>query len=457
VTSAFVDYFRCPPSFSRFEVSSGVNSTTGFFRFGGGVCYGRSSAPPQEIVGPNLSDVLSDAAASTGIVHLPFDPDEVIDNIRLERYTGDHTDGIAFSLLRWMYYGLRPVLPVDIRKYLQRFHLSKRRTEMFPRWPIDDSVDRLQRTLMLLALDASGCDEIPFIWFWPCGYDACVIMTHDVEHEDGRAFCSELMNIDEAHGIPSSFQVVPEERYQVTPEFRRAVCERGFELNVHDVSHKCDLFREYNTFLLYAAKINEYAKAWGAEGFRAGAMYRKQEWLPKLQLQYDMSVPNVANLEPQPGGCCSLLPYFIEHLVELPLTMTQDYTLFHILNEYSTDLWSREIEFVVARHGLVSFIVHPDYVIEPRARRIYIELLEHLSALRERSRIWFAQPRAVAGWWRQRNALKIVQDGEEYKITGAGAEDARLVFASRGEHGLYFSDRRRRACPVAHTEVICSE
>ena len=65
-------------------------------------------------------------------------------------------------------------------------------------------------------------------------------------------------------------------------------------------------------------------------------MYREQQWFDAFDFSYDMSVPNVAHLEPQRGGCCTVMPYFVGDLLELPLTTVQDYSLFHILNDYST-------------------------------------------------------------------------------------------------------------------------
>ena len=84
-----------------------------------------------------------------------------------------------------------------------------------------------------------------------------------------------------------------------------------------------------------ARRINQYLRAFGAQGFRSGALYRNLNWYGALDISYDMSVPNVAHLEPQRGGCCTVMPYFIGDIVELPLTMTQDYSLFHIMEKYS--------------------------------------------------------------------------------------------------------------------------
>ena len=98
-----------------------------------------------------------------------------------------------------------------------------------------------------------------------------------------------------------------------------------------------------------------------------------------------MSVPNAAHLEPQRGGCCTVMPYFVGDILELPLTTTQDYSLFHILGDYSTALWKAQTELILSKNGLISFITHPDYLSEQRALAVYTELLAHLAQLRDRT------------------------------------------------------------------------
>jgi hypothetical protein len=190
------------------------------------------------------------------------------------------------------------------------------------------------------------------------------------------------------------------------------------------------LYKDRDQFLLRAAKINAYRKKYGTDGFRAAVLYRKQLWYDALQFSYDMSVPNVAHLDPQHGGCCSVMPFFIGNILELPVTTTQDYMLFHILNDYSTSLWKRQIDLIMEKHGLISFIVHPDYIMESRERVVYEELLAHLAELREKRNLWITTPGEVNRWWRQRASMKIVEDGEDLRIEGAGNERARIAYAS---------------------------
>ena len=62
-------------------------------------------------------------------------------------------------------------------------------------------------------------------------------MTHDVETTAGRDFCESLMTLNESFGIAASFQIIPEERYEVSQKFLDSIRSRGFEVNVQDLNH----------------------------------------------------------------------------------------------------------------------------------------------------------------------------------------------------------------------------
>jgi hypothetical protein len=140
-------------------------------------------------------------------------------------------------------------------------------------------------------------------------------------------------------------------------------------------------------------------------------------------------VPNVAHLEPKRGGCCTVMPYFVGKILELPLTTTQDYSLIHILNSYSIDLWKTQLDLIRVRHGLMSFIAHPDYLVEGRARKMYQELLEYLRQIIAREKIWAALPGEVDQWWRARSQMRLERRGDGWEIAGEGKEKARLAYA----------------------------
>jgi len=432
----FSDYYRVPEGALGRVCVPELSGDSGFFRFGpNAICYGQCASG----VSVHVKDSANhDASKGTSIIEsgirLTFDPNQVIDNLRKEHYLkGLVPSRERFVTQEWVrkcYYFVREFLPVSVRRYMQRAYFSDWTRRPFPSWPVDFTADMLHEELLRLSMEAAGIQKVPFIWFWPEGAPSCAIMTHDVETADGRDFTSDLMALDEAYGVRASFQVIPERRYDVPPEYVQEIKKRGFEFNIHDLNHDGNLYQEHGEFRRRAATINAYARKYNSRGFRAGSMYRNLDWYDAFDFSYDMSVPSVAHLEPKRGGCCTVMPYFIGNILELPLTMIQDYSLFHILGDYSTDFWKYQIDLILQRNGLISFIIHPDYMIEKRARRVYEELLRYLTQLRDQQRLWFALPGEVDRWWRARSQMKLVPTDDGWKIEGPGSDRARLAYAT---------------------------
>jgi hypothetical protein len=442
---SLVDHFRCPERVAGFDHATDPGEPAGYFRFGDDtICFGQiAGREAAHTLTEPLQDAWAEVGTRGGRTWLPFDPDEVIGNLRGERYfTQAHVGADMLrvgSLARALYYGVRPLLPVAIRRHLQRAYLKDWSDIPFPRWPVDRTVEQCLERLLALSMQAQGLDSVPFIWFWPDGAKSCAILTHDVEHLAGRNFCSRLMDLDEHAGIRSSFQIVPEGRYDVPDSLLAEMRARGFEINVHDLNHSGRLFATRENFFGAVDRINAYGSVYGARGFRSGALYRRQAWFDALNFSYDMSVPSVAHLDPQRGGCCTVMPFFIGKILELPVTTIQDYTLFHILDDYSIDVWKRQLAAITRHHGFASFIVHPDYVIAERARDTYRALLDHLGRVADDTHVWTALPRDVDRWWRQRSRMRLMHDGIRWRIVGPGHERARLAFAHLAGSGVEFA------------------
>ncbi|MGH2509839.1 MAG: hypothetical protein ACRDHZ_20870 [Ktedonobacteraceae bacterium] len=440
-----LDYFRCPDKFADLDMRKDLSAESGFFQFGHGItCYGQCAGGlPSQDVERQLIDTFNSVRFEQGRLFLPFDFTDVVNNIRYERYPSTLGSSLAKitggNAARHIYYLVRPFLPVPVRRHLQRAYLNGWEWISFPHWPVDFTIESLMEQVMALILRSSQVARIPFIWFWPNGAPSCAIMTHDVETESGWGFCSELMALDDSFAVKSAFQVIPESRYEARNGSFDAFRDRGFEINVHDLNHDGSLFRERTEFLRRAKLINAYAEKFSAQGFRSGAMYRNQSWYDAFEFSFDMSVPNVAHMEPQRGGCCTTMPYFVAKILELPLTTIQDYSLFHILGDYSIDLWKQQIELIVQRHGLVSFITHPDYLIEQRAQGVYLDLLSHLARLRAEKKVWIALPSEINSWWRNRHQMRLVPDGDDWRIEGPDKDKAQIAYASLKDDRVVYS------------------
>jgi hypothetical protein len=432
LSQAVEDLYRCPKNFIDLGLSGELYTEAGYFLFGADtLCYGRSCFEASGIDTASFCyDALGDVKAEGVKVRLPFDPTEIIDNLRLERYANDPGMKRSFeNLARRLYYQFRPLTSLSVRKRVQKFRARNWKERSFPKWPVDTTVEQICERLLLLAIKARGVEQVPFIWFWPKGASGCLMMTHDVESSAGMDHCAALMDLDDSFGIKAAFGIVPEERYDVSGTLLDLIRDRGFEVVVQDLNHDGRLFDSRQEFLRRAAIINSYGRKYQAKGFRAAVLYRKPDWYDALEFSYDTSVPNVAHLDPQEGGCCTVMPYFIGNLLELPVTTIQDYTLFHILNERSIDLWKMQIALILEKHGLVSLIVHPDYITEHGALSVYQDLLGYLRESREKMSIWCALPAEIDSWWRARSKMSVVMDGHSWRIEGDGAERAVLAYA----------------------------
>lgn len=424
----FLDRYFRPAVMLRAHSAEGADTApSGFFGYNGltlhGPCIGAR---------PELPVTAAIEVAISPDDPLPFDLDGVTDSLRLERYAkngADSSDGFVRSFARKSYYLLRPLFPVTFRKHLQKRYLGDWRSLTFPSWPVDFTVDRLARQMLGRAMVDAGLDKLQFIWFWPDGYNAGLLMTHDVETANGRDYCLELVRRGRDHGLHPSLQIIPEVRYQVADQLLADWRDLGAEINVHGLNHDGRLFDSSQEFSRRAPLINAHARRLGARGFRSPILYRNPDWLHQLDFEFDMSFPNVAHLDPQRGGCCTVLPYFIGNMVELPLTTIQDYSLFHILGEYSCDIWKDQLSKIVAENGLVTFNVHPDYVSDYRATKVFDELLHHLAEAIGSDHLWSARPSEVSDWWRARSAMRITRVNGMPEVVGPGSERARIATA----------------------------
>jgi hypothetical protein len=429
------EYYRVPEG-----VLPGISVTKqpgneGFFRlWSGTVCYGHcASGVSGSFEKAPLCDALTNRCSGEASAQLPFDPVRVIENLRHERYAKSLMPAREKRLFQeWAfkaYYFVRDSLPVSVRRCLPKAYFSNWKRRPFPAWPVDFTVDTIHERLLQLCMKGAGLRRVPFIWFWPQGALNCLILTHDVETSTGRDFTSKLMDLDESGGLRASFQVIPEKRYEVSGEYVREIRNRSFEFNIHDLNHDGHLYWERDEFLRRAERINEYAHRYNAKGFRAGGMYRNLDWYNAYEFSYDMSVPNVAHLDPTRGGCCTIFPFFVGKILELPLTTSQDYSVFHILNQYSIDLWKNQLDLIRRRNGLISFLAHPDYLTCPQTRKVYQLLIDYLGQMVSREKIWHALPGEVDQWWRTRSQLKLIYSGTHWKIEGPGKERARIAYA----------------------------
>lgn len=340
--------------------------------------------------------------ADDGGVFVPFDFDEAYSNYITEAWRQTIALHQLSARQLGSYYRVKHLLPRAFWLQLRRAFIRSGRRPTFPLWPLDRGVDNLLRFYAFCLLLVSGKEQARFDWFWPKTHRAALILTHDVESEAGQRLALELADLEEERGLRSSFNIVAAQ-YRVDPGILRELSGRGFEIGLHGLRHDRSLFSSRTEFERQLPLLAEAANHLGAEGFRSPATHRVVPWLAELPVAYDCTVPHSDPYEPQPGGCCSLWPYMLGRIVELPYTLPQDHTLFTLLRHRSVAPWLEQADAIEQRFGLIQCLSHPDrgYLGDADKRALYREFLD---ALGERDGLWKALPREVAAWWRRREA-----------------------------------------------------
>jgi peptidoglycan/xylan/chitin deacetylase (PgdA/CDA1 family) len=318
---------------------------------------------------------------------------------------------------------------VRARRLLRR-HLVEGR---FPRWPIEPVLVARREAALRERLRDSGGERVPLLGLWPDGHSFAYVLTHDVEGPRGLAQVEPLLEIEARHGMVSAWFLVAED-YPVETALLDRIRGAGCEVGLHGLHHDGRLFESRERFERQLPGIHGYLRDWGAEGFRSPAAHRHAGWMPELGSSYDSSFHDTDPFDAQPGGCCSILPYFLGDLVELPITLPHDFTLFEILRAGDIQLWREKALWIAEHGGLVNVLVHPDYALTPERLRHYDELLGFLAGL---DGGWHALPRDVAKWWRRRSALEAaLEDGGGHSGGAPGDGGAPLWWAEERDGSI---------------------
>jgi peptidoglycan/xylan/chitin deacetylase (PgdA/CDA1 family) len=350
-----------------------------------------------------------------------------------ESYRGPSRRSPALNL----YYGLKPLLPRSVQLALRRAYARRQAETVFPAWPAERILLDLRDDDLRRRLRAGGGGRLPLVGHWPGGARFALILTHDVEGTAGIENIPRVLEVEQRHGFVSSWNFCAE-WYPIPGDVFGALREAGCEVGLHGIAHDGKLFKDRSSFEANLPKIHRYMDEWGASGFRSPATHRNAEWMPDLKCLYDTSFPDTDPFEPQAGGCCSIFPFFIDDLVELPITLVQDHTLFEILRDRSVERWVEKSEWIMEHNGLINLLVHPDYLLTEERLDLYDQFLGFLA-----SQVggWHALPRDVARWWKDRSLLECRQDAQgdawiagpqpasgEAKVMWAEERDGRIAF-----------------------------
>jgi hypothetical protein len=318
------------------------------------------------------------------------------------------------------YYKVKRLIPAVVRHRLNSAAIKMRERREFPRWPCERALMDYWRDWLLITLRAMNANDAWHIAFWPGGMKCCVVLTHDVEGPLGMSRMEAMADLEERYNFRSAWNL-PLSQYDIDWKLIDRLRARGFEFGAHGLSHDGRLFRSARDFSRLAPVLEQLAQTHRLNGFRAPSTLRRVEWISALSFDFDCSFSDSDPYEPQPGGTCSVFPFFLAGLVELPYTLPQDHTMIHLLRRSPMQIWGLKAKWIESLGGMVLTLVHPDYCGAGRYLKEYETLLKQLS---EFPSAWRALPSEVAAWWRLRDRMKLTVQDDCPTIEGPGSERA---------------------------------
>jgi peptidoglycan/xylan/chitin deacetylase (PgdA/CDA1 family) len=344
-----------------------------------------------------------------------------------------------------IFYTIKPLIPRPLQIFLRRRMVTYKRKKYGRIWPIDPDT----------ATAPEGWQG------WPDNKKFALIISHDVDTQEGHDKCYQLMEIEESLGLRSSFNIVPE-KYRVSPSLIENLKNRGFEVCAHGLNHDGKLFFSRKIFNQRAKRINHYLQKWGSKGFTSPSMLCNLDWMHALNITHSTSTFDTDPFEPQQNPVRTIFPFWVQNTyatrrpsenaqfcsrprkakvlttdihkvfrglkvepdegidqkgvfsegltgyVELPYTMPQDFTLFILMKEQTLHVWKNKLDWIARKGGMALFNSHPDYMNfneqkngpEEYPVTYYTEFLEYIKN-RYKDQCWHVLPNQMARFWQQ--------------------------------------------------------
>jgi hypothetical protein len=251
-----------------------------------------------------------------------------------------------------IFYIVKPLILRPVQIALRRLIAQHKRRKYAHVWPIDPN-----------------SSKTPEGWpGWPGGKKFALVLSHDVDTRKGYDKVFRLADLEEQLGFRSQFNFVPERYGTVEIRLLNELKSRGFGIGVHGLKHDGKLFSSKKIFDERVPLINGYLREWGTKAFTTPSMIRNHDWMHALDMDYCVSTFDTDPYEPQPDGAGTIFPYWVKdersnrRFLELPYTLVQDFTLFVILGEKTTNTWLQKLDWIASKGGMALLNSHPDYM-----------------------------------------------------------------------------------------------
>lgn len=367
------------------------------------------------------------------IIYISFDICQQVVLWETENYGKTHKINLFHSTINKIY----NYLPYFFKRKIKRYSRKVRKEVVnksfsYTNFPIEYNSDTLKVLLInsIRYLSINSVEFIPFLSKWPSGYEAAMVITHDVDtYDDYKNGLPILRGIEDRHNVKSTWCFVANgSEYIPSSDLLSDLASNGHEIASHGLYHniRSDLLssEERKKCMVKSKEILESClNGYSIDGYRSPGLTRTFDLCALVEnsgYKYDMSYPDNDhyNIRHFGMGVSSHIPYnpiiklnskYKElEILELPLSALQEATLFidQKLNENEAiSFWIKKGEQIVSDGGLVVFLFHPS-LFKSESRAQMYELL--ISYFKSKNNLYLTTPTIVVEWWKQRKLIDIM-------------------------------------------------
>lgn len=274
------------------------------------------------------------------------------------------SDRLSAAAAAEAYVGLpRPLftrLPFDYRRipeglrsrFLAAATAFARKAPPFPMWPIEETID----------VAPSGLDY--------SGHRFALVLTHDIDSLAELDLIEPIRAHERSLGLSTSWGFVPEGSWP-SAGLAESLVDEGCQVYWHDLTHDGRI--PWMPAAELRARIDAIDKrfpwARAITTFRSGQLLMSGPLMDAIagRFRIDMSIPDSERGGPYGSvvGCGSVVPFRFRGLLELPMSMPQDYYLERVMGLDAGsifDLWTAKIEHIARVGGVAVLNAHPVWI-----------------------------------------------------------------------------------------------
>lgn len=274
---------------------------------------------------------------------------------------------------------------------------------IFPRWPCETALVGYWKRWLSDVLEEFRLSDAWHLAFWPEGAKCSIVLTHDIRNANDLTQIGEICDIEERLGFRSAWYL-PVEDFEIEWCQIEELQSRGFEFGIRGTRTDQETPGDERKLQRLEPSLQRAIRDHYYRGFRAPSVCRDVSRIGGQDFDFDSSFCDTDPFDQRPGGTCSVFPFFIGKLVELPITLGRDHTIIQLLRRNPLSTWSLKARWLANAGAMILLATEPRYLSIASYGDAYKNFLVDVSKIKA----WHALPSEVAAWWRLRDKATLL-------------------------------------------------